>query len=79
MLQALRESKGTAVMVSDQAMQDAQKLLAAEEGIFAGLEAAATVAGLQTLVKDGWLEPDECIVLFNTGSGLKQNLPQEFN
>jgi threonine synthase len=73
MLQTLRESQGTAVTVSDQEMQAAQKLLAGAEGIFAGMEAAATVAGLQTLVEGGWLEPDQRIVLFNTGSGLKQD------
>lgn len=73
MLEALRESNGTAVMVSDQAIQEAQKLLAMTEGIFAGMEAAATVAGLRTLAQDGWFDPDEKIVLFNTGSGLKES------
>jgi threonine synthase len=75
MLQAVRESNGTAVMVSDEAMHKALKLLATTEGIFAGLEAAATVAGVQMLVEDGWLHPEERIVLFCTGSGLKQSFP----
>jgi len=73
MLQALRESNGTAVMVSDTAIQDAQKLLATTEGIFACLESGATVAALQSLVNAGWLSPDERIVFFSTGSGLKQS------
>ncbi len=76
MLQALRESSGTAVMVSDEAMHEALKLLATTEGIFAGLEAAATVAGLQILVEDGKIHPEERIVLFITGSGLKQKFPE---
>ena len=75
MLQALRESSGTAVMVSDEAMHEAVKLLATTEGIFAGLEAAAAVAGAQELDKQGWFNSEERIVLFCTGSGLKQNLP----
>jgi threonine synthase len=76
MLQALRESGGTAVMVSDEAMYEAVKLLATTEGIFTGLEAAATVAGAKVLVEKGWLHPEERIVLFCTGSGLKGGFPQ---
>jgi threonine synthase len=41
------------------------------EGIFCAPEGAATLAGLQELVRQGWVQPDERIVLFNTGSGLK--------
>ncbi len=71
MLTALRESGGTAVMMPDSRIQQAQKLLASSEGIFVGLEAAATIAGLQDLQKAGWLQPDERIVVFSTGNGLK--------
>jgi threonine synthase len=41
------------------------------EGVFAAPEGAATLAGLEHLVRDGWVHPDESVVLFNTGSGLK--------
>ena len=34
-------------------------------------EGAATLAGLQKIVADGWVKPDERVVLFNTGTGLK--------
>jgi threonine synthase len=70
-LRALRESGGTAVAVSDAELLAAQKQLATEEGLFAAPEGAATLAGLARLVRQGWVRPDERVVLFNTGSGLK--------
>lgn len=70
-LNDLYESNGTAIAVSDEAILNAQKELARLEGIFAAPEGAATLAALQQLVKQKWVEPEERIVLFNTGSGLK--------
>ncbi len=70
-LQDLYESEGTAVAVSDEAIAEDQKQLAHLEGIFAAPEGAATLAALKELVKQGWVHPEERIVLFNTGSGLK--------
>jgi threonine synthase len=70
-LEDLYDSRGTAVAVSDQAILNAQKELARLEGIFAAPEGAATLAALHELIRQGWLEPEERIVLFNTGSGLK--------
>ncbi len=70
-LSALRESEGTAVSVSDDDIFNAQNELAVNEGIFAAPEGAATLAGLKKLVKRDWISPEEKIVLFNTGTGLK--------
>lgn len=70
-LRTLRESQGTAVAVSDAQIRDAQKKLGAREGIFAAPEGAATLAGLVELVEQGWIDPVDRVVLFNTGSGLK--------
>jgi threonine synthase len=70
-LRDLRDSGGTAVAVSDEEIMDAQQKLAESEGIFAAPEGAATYAGLAHLVETGWVKPDERIVLFNTGTGLK--------
>jgi threonine synthase len=70
-LRALRESEGTAVSVSDDDIFNAQNELAVNEGIFAAPEGAATLAGLKKLVKRDWISPEEKIVLFNTGTGLK--------
>lgn len=70
-METLYESHGTAVAVSDEDIRRAQKRLANLEGIFAAPEGAATLAGLEYLVRDGWVHKDESVVLFNTGSGLK--------
>jgi threonine synthase len=67
----LRQSQGTAVAVSDDEIQGAQARLAAVEGLFAAPEGAATLAALERLVAEGWVRPEERIVLFNTGTGLK--------
>ncbi len=45
-------------------------LLASTEGIFPGLEGAATVAAYQKLLADGMLRPQDEVVLFVTGSGV---------
>lgn len=70
-LNDIRESRGTAVAVSDQAILEDQRQLAGMEGIFAAPEGAATLSALKELLKRGWLRAEERIVLFNTGSGLK--------
>jgi threonine synthase len=70
-LKDIYESRGTAVAVSDESILNAQKQLAEQEGIFAAPEGAATLAALEELRKQGWLQAEERIVLFNTGSGLK--------
>ena len=70
-LRDLRESHGTAVAVSDAAILEAQHKLCRMEGIFAAPEGAATLAALEKLIQQEWIHPEERIVLFNTGSGLK--------
>ncbi len=70
-LRALNESNGTAVAVSDESILAAQHQLAETEGIFAAPEGAATIAALDQLIQQKWIRPNETIVLFNTGSGLK--------
>ena len=70
-LKAVRESGGTAVAVSDDAMLTAGIRLASEEGIYAVPEGAACVAALEKLLASGFLKSTDRIVLYNTGSGLK--------
>ena len=70
-LDDFRASHGTAVAVSDAAILESQSVLGRMEGIFAAPEGAATLAALQKLVEEGWIDREERIVLFNTGSGLK--------
>jgi threonine synthase len=70
-LQDIYASQGTAIAVSDEAILESQKQLAQAEGIFAAPEGAATLAALKELIQQKWVQSDERIILFNTGSGLK--------
>lgn len=70
-LRILGESRGCAVAVTDEQITLAQARLGAAEGMFAAPEGAATLAALEQLLAQGWLEPAERVVLFNTGTGLK--------
>jgi threonine synthase len=70
-LRAVRESRGTALAVTDDEMAAAQLEIARGEGIFACPEGGATLAALRRLVDAGEVEAGERVVLFNTGTGLK--------
>jgi threonine synthase len=70
-LKILKKSRGTAVAVSDEEIRDAVKHWASTEGIFAAPEGAASLAAYRQLVKSGFLKSSDCVVLFNTGTGLK--------
>jgi threonine synthase len=70
-LRAVRESEGTAISVSDEEMLDGGLLLARCEGIFAAPEGGACVAAAKRLREAGFLKPEDQIVIYNTGSGLK--------
>lgn len=70
-LKALRESEGTALDVSEEEIKHAQDDLARTEGVLVCPEGAAALAGLRKLVRCGWVDKDQRVVLFNTGSGLK--------
>jgi threonine synthase len=70
-LRAVRESGGTAIAVSDAESLDAGVELATNEGVFVAPEGAACVAALRKLLASGFLKPDESIVIYNTGAGLK--------
>lgn len=70
-LQALRESRGVAVSVSDAEMLAEISRVGKLEGIFFCPEGAACIAALRRLVDNEWIKPDEEVVIFNTASGLK--------
>ncbi len=70
-LQAIRETGGGALAVSDDDMIDAMYRLASAEGVIACPEGAATLVGLERLLADGSIGADEEVVLLNTGSGYK--------
>ncbi|MEO1995375.1 MAG: pyridoxal-phosphate dependent enzyme, partial [Planctomycetaceae bacterium] len=73
MLNTLRESQGTAVCVSDDALLDGVHELAKHQGLYACPEGGAVWKAAEHLLSNGWIDPDERVVLFNTGSGLKYN------
>ena len=70
-LRAIRESGGGAVAVPDHLMADWVAKLGIDTGIFAAPEGGATAAAVPMLMEKGLISPDDEVVLFNTGSGLK--------
>ena len=71
MLRAIRESRGTAIAVSDDSMVDGMRRLGRLEGISAAPEGGAALAALDALVAAGQIGTDDVVVLFNTGGALK--------
>jgi threonine synthase len=70
-LEAVRQSGGTAIAVTDQELIDAGIQLATDDGLFVAPEGSACLPALQKLIADGFLSPEEKIVIYNTGAGLK--------
>jgi threonine synthase len=70
-LRAVRESGGTAVAVTDDEMVAAMRDIGTREGISAAPEGGAALQALKMLVADGRVQPDDAVVLFNTGGALK--------
>jgi threonine synthase len=69
-LQAVRESGGMALSVSDEQMKQMVHYAAQRAGMLISLEAAATLAAYHTLLAAHILQPEDQTVLFFTGSGL---------
>ncbi len=70
-LRYVRDSRGSAVAVSDDAMRSACDEIGAAEGLFVAPEGGAVWAAAKSLAADGLLERSSRVVLFNTGSGFK--------
>jgi len=70
-LDAIRESDGTAIAVSDEELVAGAREIGRREGIFASPEGGACVPALRKLLEKGRVKADERVVLFNTGSGIK--------
>src|SRR6266480_4468875 len=71
-LQAVRESDGIALAVSDESMTAMVHFAAQREGMLISLEAAATIAAYHALINTHFLEPGNQTVLFFTGNGLSE-------
>jgi threonine synthase len=70
-LKVLRESKGTALTISDEEMSIALKEIARHEGMLIAPEGAALWQAYKKLKATGWIKPEEKVLLINTGSGYK--------
>src|SRR5580693_908262 len=70
-LDILKKSGGTAVTATDPELLDATRHWSKVEGIFAAPEGAASLVAYRKLRATGFFKPNDAVVLFNTGSGLK--------
>jgi threonine synthase len=70
-LRALRETRGTAVAVTEPEIEEGTRSLAARTGIDICPEGGAAWAAAGRLRESGWIKPGERVVVFNTGTGLK--------
>ena len=65
------ETGGWAAAVTDPEMVEGITMLAEFGGIFAETAGGVTVAAAKRLAAEGWLKPDDEVVLCSTGNGLK--------
>ncbi|MBA2527337.1 MAG: threonine synthase [Pyrinomonadaceae bacterium] len=70
-IDALRESGGTAIAVTDEELIAATREIGSAEGLFCAPEGAACLPALRKMIKAGQVKPEERVVLFNTGAGVK--------
>ena len=70
-LDAIRETDGCAVEVSDEDLLAEQRRLAASDGAFICPEGAACLAAARDLRESGWIREDEHVLVINTGTGIK--------
>jgi threonine synthase len=70
-LDVVRTTGGAFATVTDDEIVDGMRLLARTEGIFAETAGGVTVATLKKLAADGVIRPDERVVVYITGHGLK--------
>jgi threonine synthase len=70
-LDILKKSGGVALAVSDEQIMEALLHWSRVEGVFPAPEGAASLAAYRELRARGFFGPDDSVVLFNTGSGLK--------
>jgi len=70
-LDALRESNGTAVAVADEDLIAAVREIGKHEGIFCAPEGAACLPALHEMIEKDLVKENETVVIFNTGAGVK--------
>ncbi len=70
-IDAVRSTGGGMAAVTDDEIVEGIRLLARTEGIFAETAGGVTIATLQRLAASGVIRPDERVVVYITGHGLK--------
>jgi threonine synthase len=70
-LEAIYETNGTAIAVSDDDIVSMQRAIATKEGLLICPEGAATVVAAEQLRRQGWIAQNERVLAINTGTGLK--------
>ena len=70
-LDAVRESDGRAVAVDESRIREWMRLATSTTGVSVGPEAATCVGAAKRLADDGWLHPDDDVVIFNCGAAQK--------
>ncbi|WP_294313286.1 threonine synthase [uncultured Sphingomonas sp.] len=75
-LRAVRESGGKAVGVGDPAILAAVDDCAKKDGLLLCPEGGATLAAYRQALRDGEVDEDERVVLFNCATGLKYPMPE---
>jgi threonine synthase len=70
-LDILKQSGGLALDFDDQQILASLLDWARHEGLLLSPEGAAATAAYDHLIASGWLSPQEKVVIFNTGAGLK--------
>ena len=72
-LEALGKTGGLAEIVSDDEIIDCAKALAAKEGLYVEISAAASIAGALKLIEKGIIDKGDRVVCELTGTGLKSS------
>ena len=70
-LAIVRASRGSCVSATDEEILEGVREISSTEGILPAPEGAACLPAYRNLLASGFLTPEESVVLFNTGSGLK--------
>jgi threonine synthase len=76
-LDAVRESQGFAIAVSDAAILEAVEDAARVDGLLLCPEGGATLAAYRDALAKGLVSPDERALLFNCATGLKYPMPDQ--
>lgn len=70
-LEVARQSGGSVVAAPEASIAEGMALLARTEGVFAETAAGVVISALRQLAEDRAIDPDEVVVAYITGNGLK--------